>query len=55
MSRLTATNSQAEMESALRQREQLVLAEKLFGMPITSYPEMGQVRVIHDAGNVFLF
>ncbi|MEW5308429.1 MAG: hypothetical protein WDW38_000392 [Sanguina aurantia] len=36
---------QAEMETALRQREQLVLAEKLFGMPITSYPEMGQVEV----------
>ena len=36
---------QAEMEAATKTREQLVLAEKLFDMPITSYPMLSQVEV----------
>lgn len=34
----------AELETALRQREQLVLAEKLFDMEITSYPQLAQLE-----------
>jgi len=34
---------QEELEEALRQREQLVLAEKLFDMPITAFPVLSQV------------
>jgi dynein heavy chain len=36
---------QQEMETSTRTREQLVLAEKLFDMPITSYPMLSQVEV----------
>eukprot|EP00951_Prasinocladus_malaysianus_P047497 scaffold650715_cov46-Prasinocladus_malaysianus.AAC.1 len=32
------------MEEHLAMREQLVLAEKLFDMPLTSYPELGEVE-----------
>jgi len=35
---------QAEFEAASRSRENLVLAEKLFDMPITSYPMLSQVE-----------
>ncbi len=35
---------QEELESALKQREQLVLAEKLFDMDITSYPNLAQLE-----------
>ncbi len=35
---------QGELDTALKQREQLVLAEKLFDMPITSYPHLSQLE-----------
>ena len=35
---------QAELEQACKVREQLVLAERLFDMDITSYPCLGQVE-----------
>ena len=35
---------QLELEGATKTREQLVLAEKLFDMPITSYPMLSQVE-----------
>ena len=34
---------QEELEAALKTREQLVLAEKLFDMTITAYPQLAQV------------
>ena len=36
-------NLQEEATSVSQQREQLVLAEKLFGMDITGYPDLVQV------------
>lgn len=33
-----------ELEEHMKMREQLVLAEKLFDMPLTSYPELGTVE-----------
>lgn len=36
---------QDDLDSALKQREQLALAEKLFNMPITSYPQLAQVSL----------
>lgn len=36
-------NLQEEAASVSQQREQLVLAEKLFGMDITGYPDLVQV------------
>lgn len=38
------SHPQSELEEALKQREQLVLAEKLFDMPITSYPLLAQLE-----------
>nr|Q9SMH3.1 RecName: Full=Dynein-1-alpha heavy chain, flagellar inner arm I1 complex; AltName: Full=1-alpha DHC; AltName: Full=Dynein-1, subspecies f [Chlamydomonas reinhardtii]CAB56598.1 1-alpha dynein heavy chain [Chlamydomonas reinhardtii] len=35
---------ESNLADALRQREQLVLAEKLFGMEITAYPELAQLE-----------
>lgn len=35
---------QVELEQLVAEREELVLAEKLFGMHITSYPEVAQVE-----------
>ncbi|KXZ49756.1 DHC2 protein [Gonium pectorale] len=35
---------EAALANCLRQREQLVLAEKLFDMPITAYPELAQLE-----------
>jgi hypothetical protein len=37
-------DSLAELESAVKRREGLVLAEKLFGLPITSYPLLAQLE-----------
>ena len=37
---------QEEAATISQQREQLVLAEKLFGMDITSYPDLVQVYMI---------
>ena len=35
---------QSEMDTACKSREQLVLAERLFDMDITSYPCLGQLE-----------
>jgi hypothetical protein len=35
---------QAELDSAVRQREQLTLAEKLFDMETSSFPSLSEVR-----------
>lgn len=39
----SCVNLQEEAASVSQQREQLVLAEKLFGMDITGYPDLVQV------------
>ena len=39
----SCANLQEEAASVSQQREQLVLAEKLFGMDITGYPDLVQV------------
>ncbi|GLI59150.1 hypothetical protein VaNZ11_000978 [Volvox africanus] len=45
---------EASLQDALRQREQLVLAEKLFDMPITAYPELAQLEAeIRKLGQVY--
>jgi hypothetical protein len=45
---------EASLQDALRQREQLVLAEKLFNMPITAYPELAQQEAeIRKLGQVW--
>jgi hypothetical protein len=43
---------QAELDNALKQREQLVLAEKLFNMEITAYPSLALVGGSYDHGRV---
>ena len=47
-------NLQEEAASVSQQREQLVLAEKLFGMDITGYPDLVQVCCNAKANTVIM-
>ena len=46
-------NLQEEAASVSQQREQLVLAEKLFGMDITGYPDLVQVCCSSLGANLY--